>query len=179
MRRYNCGGSTVGSNGDEDRHLIKNKLIIIGEFIPLLSSFWTALLSSMRTQPTTTISQALKQWHSPNTHTLELSSSPPSCSPQLRALLIFIFLMLSHTGFRFQKQHQVEGHRGSRQQDRHPQRAQIITVVLVPPPTPSKRGPLRETASQITPMRPWSENGVCLQLLMRCQAICFCFYCTF
>jgi len=51
----------VGSNGDEDRHLIKNKLIIIGEFIPLLSSFWTALLSSMRTQPTTTISQALKQ----------------------------------------------------------------------------------------------------------------------
>lgn len=69
MRRYNCGGSTVGSNGDEDRHLIKNKLIIIGEFIPLLSSFWTALLGSIRTQPTTTISQALKQWHSPNTHT--------------------------------------------------------------------------------------------------------------
>lgn len=40
-------------------------------------------------------------------------------------------------------------------------------------------GGREKTASQITPMRPWSENGVCLQLLMRCQTICFFLYCMF
>lgn len=151
-----------------DISLRRSKLIITGGgFIPFLSSFWAVLFCSMRTPSTNNTSspeattstqhhtsglfhQASSQlvhfhqlFSSGKTHELWLSPPRPTVSSQQAATHTHRSNAKRASGSR---NNTGRGALGSRQRDGRPSGTQIIAVVLVLPPSPSKRGLLRGEA---------------------------------